>query len=88
MSMAFDLFCFRLLFAKASAVVLSNYIGVGGCGCPISCNQVLIGTSSWPLIYVAQISASAADPITLLIIFHKVWMGPLRGGGLSRVLRK
>ena len=81
-------FCLSVLFDKDSAVVLSNCIGVGCCGCPILCKQVLIGTNSWPLIYVTPISASAADPITLLIILYTVWMGPLRGGGSNRFLLK
>ena len=38
-----------------------------------------MGIASCPLMKVATISSSAADDMTLLMIFDTVWMGPLRG---------
>ena len=45
----FGYFCFMVPFAKPSAVELSTWIGVVGCGCPSSWRVVCIGTASWPL---------------------------------------
>ena len=71
--MDFDRFCFIVPFAKLLAVVLSTCRGVGGWGFPISINVVLMGTASYPFMYPAPISASAADPMTLFIIFELMW---------------
>ena len=76
MSMDLDRFCFMVPLAKLLAVVLSTCKGVGGCGCPISINVVLMGTASCTLMYPAPISASAADPMTLLIILELIWIAP------------
>ena len=62
-----------VLLAKPSAVELSTWIDVAGCGCTSSRSKVRIGTVSWPLI-----SASEAEPITFDIICEMEWMGQLR----------
>ena len=65
MSMDFDRFCFNVLFAKPTAVVLSTCIGVAGCGWPISCSIWRIGRDSCALVKVAPISTLAAEARTL-----------------------
>ncbi len=45
----FGSFLFHRSFANPSAVVLSVFRGVGGCGCPSSCRQIQIGHASLPL---------------------------------------
>ena len=71
-----------MLLPKPSAVELSTWIGVVGCGCPSSQSKVRIGTDSWLLMYAAPIYASEAEPITFDIIHEMEWMGPLRRGRL------
>ena len=81
---------------KPSAVELSTHMGVAGCGWPSSVRVVRMGIASCPLMKVAPISASAADDMTLLMIFDTVWMGLLRGvlmldaraGSAEQLLRK
>ena len=63
-------------FSNLVAVVLSNWMEVGGCGCTISTNVVLIGAHYFPFIYPALVSTSAADPITYLIIFDLIGIAP------------
>ena len=46
----FRSFCLMVLLAKPSAVELSTWIGVAGCGCPSSQSMVRISTASWPLM--------------------------------------
>ena len=58
-------------------VLLSVLIVVGGCGCPNSFNIVLIGTAILALWKTPIVSASAAEDMTLRIVLHSVWMGPL-----------
>ena len=70
------IFFFMVPFTKLLAVVLSTCRGVGGCGCPIYINVVLMGTASCQFMYPAPIYASAADPMTLLIIFELMWTAP------------
>ena len=41
-------------------------------------SKVSIRTDSWPLMYAAPISDSAAEPITLDMMREMEWMGPLR----------
>ena len=43
-------FCLMVSLAKPSAVELSTWIGLAGCGCPSSSRKVRIGTASWPLM--------------------------------------
>ena len=65
---------------KPSAVELSTWIGVTGCGRPISRSKVRIRTASWPLMQVDSILASAAEHIMLDMMQEMEWMGPLRRG--------
>ena len=60
-----------------SAVLLSVRNGIGGCGGSNSSNIVLSGDNSSVFIYNLPTSASAADPITPLIIFASTYIGPL-----------
>ena len=69
-----------LLLTMPSAVVLSVYIGVGGCLCPISSSVVLAGTAFLQLMKSAHSSASAADDMTALTILDIVVTAPLFGG--------
>jgi hypothetical protein len=59
----------------------SVWIGVAGCGCPISMRAVRIEMTSRALWNKAPNSASVAEAITLAIIAIMVCMGPLYGGG-------
>jgi hypothetical protein len=68
MSIACDHFWVIVLIARPCAVELSNCIGVAGCGCPISVNVIRRMVPSFSLVNCAQISASAADDITFLMI--------------------
>ena len=74
---------------KTSEVELSTWIGVAGYEWPSSRRKVLIGTASWPLMYAAPISASAAEPITLDMMREMYWMGGVdartSGGWLGHV---
>jgi len=69
-----------LLFITPSAVELSVWMGVRGCGWPISRSICLMCTASFALIYNAPNSASAADDITALIICEMFRIAPLLGG--------
>ena len=93
MSIALERFCFNVLLAKAAAVVLSTWMGVGGWGWPSSVKQVRRGILSWAAKKFAPISASAALAMTNLMIFEMTWIGPLIGTKvgavfLGAVLRK
>ena len=48
MSIDFLRFCFSSSFVKLTAVVLSTYIDVGGCGCHISVKVTCIGMAVFP----------------------------------------
>ena len=61
-------------------VVLSVWVGVGGCLCPISSIVISIGISFCKLIYSALISASAVEVITFLNIYAMVKTAPLFAG--------
>ena len=89
MPIAFDRFCLIVLFSNPTDVVLSTCMGVGGWGCPSSSRVVRIGKLSLAFRNVAPISSSAAEDMTVLIIWYRVWMAPLlvgRVGGLSPFL--
>ncbi len=45
------------------AVALSMWIGVGGCGCPISCKMRGMTYASWVLMNNVPSSASAANAL-------------------------
>ena len=70
----------RFLETKPSAVVLSVMIGVGGWVCPNSSRSVLAGMACLELRNNAPISASAAEDMTLLMIWAMLWKAPLFGG--------
>eukprot|EP00957_Ditylum_brightwellii_P014133 1065356-Ditylum_brightwellii.AAC.2 len=67
-----------VLLAIPTAVELLHMIGIGGWGCPISCNARLIGLALQALRNKLPNSASDADAATNLRIVHRVWMSPLR----------
>ena len=73
---------------KPKAVVLSVCTGVGGCLCPISSRSRLVGMACRVLMKSAAISASAADVITLRIIWAMFRTAPLLGGLTSSLERK
>ena len=58
--------------AKPTAVELSTWVGVAGCGCPILMRAVQSGMASWPLRNVAAILALAAEARTFLRILQTV----------------
>ena len=78
MSVTFDRFFLMVLLAKPSAVELSTWVVLAGCGCPSMIIKVCIGTASWTLMSAAPISALAAKPITFDMIWEMEWMGLLR----------
>ena len=82
MSIAFNFFR-TLLFTTPNAVVLSIWIGVGGCLCPISSSNCRCGMASCELIKSAASSASAADDITARMICEVVCIAPLFVGNSS-----
>ena len=80
MSIVFVLLGCTLFVTTACAAELPVYIGVVGCGWPISDSVILCGTASLALIYVAPISASAADNMTALMIWATFKTAPLLAG--------
>ena len=72
MSMALERFCLMVSFANPTAVELSTCMGVSGWGYLSLRSSVRMGTASCPLIYVAPILASAADPMALDMILVTV----------------
>ena len=80
MSIAFVAFCLRRELAKLTAVVLSTWIGVGGCGWPISSRQMRRGMASLAERKAEPISASAAELITFFMILESTWITPLERG--------
>ena len=80
MSIAFVLLGCTLFVTTACAAKLSVCISVLSCGCPISDSVVLCGTVSLALIYIAPVSASVADVITVLMIWAMFKTAPLLAG--------
>jgi hypothetical protein len=68
MSMAFVRFGWTCKFMMPSAVELSVWTGVGGCGCPITLKIFRSSTPLRAFVYNAPILASAADDMTALMI--------------------
>ena len=64
MSVALGLRCLVVLLMMPDAVELSDCIGVGPCGCPISSNEVRSTSPSLVLMNRPPNSASAAEAIT------------------------
>ena len=58
-------------------VELSVLVFVGGCGCPISVDLVIIRTDTCKLCNMVPVSASAAEYITVWMVFHSVSICPL-----------
>ena len=80
MSIDLSRFLAMLLVTNPSTVVLSFYIGVGGCLCPIVSNAWRAGIASLQLIKRAPNSASAAEYMTAFMICEMVRTDPLFGG--------
>ena len=72
-----------VLLVKPTAVELSVWMGVLGCGHPISINVLRSGIIFLAVMYNAAISASAADAMTVLMICAIVKTDPLRFGFCS-----
>ena len=80
MSISFFLLGCTFFVTTACAAKFSVYIGVLGCGCPISDSVILCGTASLALIYIALISASDADVMTALMIWDILKTASLLAG--------
>ena len=61
-----------------TAAALLQWMGVGGCGCPISSKVSLNTLPCFMFKNNAPNSASAADEATNLRAAHNVWMALLR----------
>ena len=83
MSIALERLCVTVSFMIPVATMLSNWIGVGPCGCPISWRVWQIGTVSRALRNPMPVSASWADDMTFGMTLLLTRMGALRGGGGS-----
>ena len=77
-SILLDRCLFTVPFAIPVAVVLSQFIGVDGCGCPISRKMSLVIVDYFKFRNSAPSSASAADAEKFLSIWHRVNIAPLR----------
>ena len=73
-------FCEILLVTTAQAVVLSVFIVVGGCLCPIISNAWCNGIDYWQLMKRDPSSASAVEHMTALMIWEIVTTAPLFDG--------
>ena len=71
------------MLAIPTAVELSTCIGVGGWGCCIYINVVLIGTAAWKFRNSAPYSASTAEAMMLRKSLHMIKMNPLSMGAYS-----
>ena len=81
MSIAFDLFCLMASVRMQTAHLLSNYIGVGPCGCPSLIAALLIGIASLALLKLESVSDSCADDITASMTLLVTRTGVFVGGG-------
>ena len=63
------------------AVALSQWMGVGGCGCPSSCNVSLIILDCFSFKNNAPRYTSAANSAEILSIWHSVNIAPFRWMG-------
>ena len=68
------------LFNTPSDVVLSVWVGVSGCGHPISIKVCLMGTSFCTVIYTAANPASASEVMTNLITWAMDRIDPFHRG--------
>jgi len=77
-----------VLLVTPTAVELSVWIGVFGCGHPIAMRVCLWGIISLAMMKRAESSYSAAEPITHLMIWAMESMAPLKRGNGSFSERK
>ena len=77
-SIALDLCLLIVLLTMLTAVVLSTWMGVGGCGCPSLCKIWRITLASWAFRNSAPSSASAADAATTFKMVQVIMILPLR----------
>ena len=82
MSIARLLRCLTVLMIISCAVVLSVWIGVGGCWWPRSIRICLIISAFFALMKTPAILASADDNITCNKIEHSLKIGPFSGGSI------
>ena len=80
MSVDLVAFVWRFFVTNPNAVVLSVWVGIGGCLWPIPSAVVRAGIACCELIYSAPISASADEVITFFIICTMVKAAPLFSG--------
>ena len=78
--MALSAFGRILLVSSACAVAFSVCIGVRGCGCPSSISVCRMAAAVFALMNRAHISASAADDMTVRIIWEMLSTAPLMMG--------
>jgi len=76
-------FCLMVSLAMALAMLLLVCNGVAGCRCLSSSNAIQNGQIACTLRNNAPSYASAMLATTCFMIWHKTWIGPLSGGGLS-----
>jgi len=81
--MALDHFCFTVSLAMPLVVLLSVWSGVAGCGWLSLSKAVCIGQIACAFRNSAPNSASVALDMMDFMIWHKMWTGPLLGGGSS-----
>ena len=67
MSISLDRFFLISLFAIPAANKLSTWIGVAGCGWPISCNVTRIGAAFWSFLKQLPYSDSYTEDIILFM---------------------
>ena len=72
-----------LFVTTPSAVLLSVWIGVLGCLCPISCSSCWMDTAWDALMYNPANSALAALNMTDLMMLEVLMIAPLLGGFLT-----
>ena len=82
MSIARVLRCLNVLVIILRAVVLSVWIGVGGCWWPSLIRICLIISAFLALMKTPAILASADDDIRYPRIEHSLRIGPLSGGSI------
>ena len=80
-SIFLNLCLFTVLFATPVDVELPQCIGVGGFGCPSSCNISLMILAYFALKNSAPSSTSADDAAINLSIWHNVNISPFRWTG-------
>jgi hypothetical protein len=77
-----------LLVTTPRAVLLSVWMGMGGCLCPISSRRCRMGIASRAFMYSAPSSALAALDMTALSILEMLSTAPLLGGSSTLAEQK